>query len=109
VTIPASLHRTKPREVPLRPDELIRLLTSQRAANDVADAVADPSLQAARGWNLAPWTCQRVPGAILFTHQAAGGQADSVVVVLATPQMLPPELVQALMPGSPPITILVVP
>jgi hypothetical protein len=90
------------------PAELIRQLTSQQAAEDMATAIDDPNVQAASGWNLAHWTCKRVPGAIFYFHHDDQGQATSVVVALNTPTTPPAELTQALNQRTLPITIVVV-
>jgi hypothetical protein len=64
----------------MRPDDLKRLLTSVDMALTVAEAIANPVLQLIEDWDLTGWTCEIVPGAILFHQRDAEGRIIASVV-----------------------------
>jgi hypothetical protein len=66
-------------------DELILLLKSMADAHRVAEAVRDPALQKARGWDLARWTCEEVRDAVRFVHCDRKGRPESAVLCVDNP------------------------
>ena len=86
-------------------EELLGLLTSAEAAREVAEAIADPRRQAARGWDLREWACAELPGATCFVRHGDGGRAVHAVLAVRAPPELRHEIALALS-GSPlPITL----
>lgn len=64
----------------MNPDELLHLITSMDAAHALAEAVRDPDLQAARGWDLKRWRCDEVPEAVRFIHHNRMGRPDTALL-----------------------------
>jgi len=60
----------------MNPDELAQMLTSMRMAHDLAQAMRDPRVQSARGWDLGRWRCDEADDAVRFVHHSARGQPD---------------------------------
>lgn len=92
----------------MRPEELIRLLTSKEQAELLAGAIADPALQAVHGWDLADWSCRSLPGALLFVHHEPPGTPSSLVVALSSPEQPPDEVTHLLAQRPLPLTVVVV-
>ena len=66
----------------MSPEELIQHLTSLEAALALAEAIVEPARQAARGWDLAGWTCEIAPGSVRFLYHGEGGRATAAVLVV---------------------------
>jgi len=60
----------------MNPDELVLLLTTMKAAHELARAVREAEVQAQRGWNLTRWRCDEADEAVRFVHHTPRGQPD---------------------------------
>src|SRR5262245_44195293 len=64
----------------MNPDELVHMLTSMEAVNEMARAVGAPELQAEHGWNLMRWRCDDAGEAVRFVHHNTQGKPDNAVL-----------------------------
>jgi hypothetical protein len=70
----------------MNPDELLHLLTSMDAAHAMAQAVRDPEMQIARGWDLQRWRCDAVDEAVRFVHLNRHGRPVTALLCVKGPE-----------------------
>lgn len=69
----------------MRPEELVRLLTSMRVVADVVEALDDPALQVERCWELAGWSHEAMPCGVRFALHDGLGRVTAAVVAAGLP------------------------
>jgi CheY-like chemotaxis protein len=85
------LLQTPRRSNGMKPEGLVRLLTSSGAAAEVVEAIDHPSLQFQRRWDLTHWSYEAVPWGIRFLQCNERGGRTAAVVALALPEASRPE------------------
>jgi hypothetical protein len=66
----------------MRPEELVALLTSREQTWELIQAIGDPALQRARGWDLDCWTYVPMAGIVFFVHHDDRWSATAAVVAV---------------------------
>ena len=68
------------------PEDLVKLLNSMEVAASLAEAIGDPGLQEARGWDLTGWACESSSRAIRFIRRDEKGQTVAVITAVNAPK-----------------------
>lgn len=70
----------------MSPDALVRLLTSLSVAAEVVEALEEPALRFAQGWDLSGWSWEAVPWGVRFLRRNHSRTVTAAVVALAIPE-----------------------
>ncbi len=88
----------------MRPEDLVRRLTSMAVVAELVEAFDNPVLRDRHGWCLSGWTFDLVPWGVRFLYHGRRNTTTAAVLALALPEggraALPPAYTLAAWPST---------